>query len=131
DEAMVKAERAIVIMIIIQNDILSYHKENVGAEGGHFPFNLVSVMRTAEPGLSQQAAYDRADELLREQFREYYVARSCVPSWGWEIDKVVHMWFEALERHVKANMNWSFVTERYFGKEAERVRRLRRTVSYD
>jgi len=53
DEAMVKAERAIVIMTIIQNDILRYHKENAGAKGGHFPFNLVSVMRTVEPGLSQ------------------------------------------------------------------------------
>jgi len=54
-----------------------------------------------------------------------------VPSWGREIDKVVQMWFGALERQVKANVNWSFVTEKYFGKEAERVRRLRRTVSYD
>ncbi|KAL7894231.1 isoprenoid synthase domain-containing protein [Trichoderma sp. SZMC 28014] len=103
-------------MVAISNDILSYRKEQ--AEG--VPHNMVTVCRSN--GMSPQKAFNTVGKLLEQRYRRWDEAEASVPSWGKETDVQVRKYIEGIKCVVKANLNWSFKSERYLGSNPAHVR---------
>ncbi|RFU80025.1 terpene synthase [Trichoderma arundinaceum] len=103
-------------MVAISNDILSYRKEQ--AEG--VPHNMVTVCRLG--GMSAQKAFNTVGRLLQSRYRRWDEAEASVPSWGKETDLQVRKYIEGIKSVVKANLHWSFRSERYLGSDPGRVR---------
>lgn len=74
--------------------------------------SMVAVCRDA--GMSAQAAYDHMGDLLKERYRDWYLALATLPSWGQQIDAQVQRYIEGVQRVVQANLHW-----RYSGARAK------------
>ncbi|KAH9218184.1 isoprenoid synthase domain-containing protein [Leptodontidium sp. 2 PMI_412] len=123
DKALKKLERIGVEIQMLANDSVSYHRE----KDQDCPHNIIHLFR--HHGLSEQAAYDRAQVMLRERYREWYLALADLPIWGEAIDKQVHRYIKGIQDVASANAHWSFRTERYFGKDRGEIRRTRMLVT--
>ncbi|QKX53231.1 uncharacterized protein TRUGW13939_00307 [Talaromyces rugulosus] len=126
-ESIKEIERIAVDFVVIQNDILSYCKE----EDEGIPHNLVAITRyqlqsTNILGASHpQVAFDSVGALLVELYQRWFLALAVLPSWGEKIDIDVQRYIASVKAVVMANLNWSFRSERYFGKRVAEVRRTR------
>ncbi|KAL7816077.1 isoprenoid synthase domain-containing protein [Trichoderma aethiopicum] len=107
-------------MVAISNDILSYRKEQ--KEG--VPHNMVTVCQ--RNGMSAQKAFNTVGRLLERRYERWDKAEASLPSWGKEVDVEVRKYIEGIKCVVKANLNWSFKSERYLGANAEVVRATRK-----
>ena len=137
-EAMLELERVAVELQMLGNDCVSYHRERaLGCE-----HNIVHWFR--HHGLTEQEAYDRVHELMRERYRSWYLALAELPIWGEEIDRQVQRYIKGMQDVALANAHWryvcldfegsfliyssSFRSERYFGKYNAEVRRTMRII---
>ncbi len=75
------------------------------ASGGNH--NLIALCR--EEGMTQQEAYNRAGELLKDRYRAWYIAQSELPQWGEEVDVQVQKYIKGCQDTILANMNWRYV----------------------
>ena len=73
--------------------------------------------------MSAQAAFDHLGAMLENRYRRFKKAVAEVPSWGEPADANVHQYIEGVKNVVRANLYWSFQTERFFGKRRDEVRR--------
>lgn len=119
DPAVQRLDRIAREMIVIQNDALSFPKELAG----DVDQNLVALY--GRQGVPPQEAYDRIDVLLKERYREWYLAQAELPQWGESIDEQLQKYIRAMQDVITANMYWSFHTTRYFGKDTDSVRETR------
>ncbi|KAL3452901.1 terpene synthase metal binding domain protein [Aspergillus insuetus] len=110
-------ERIGVDFVLIQNDILSYCKEE--REG--VSHNLVAIARRT--GMSAQSAFTHVGDMLLERYRDWYLALAELPSWGEDVDVQVQEYIDGVRSVVRANLGWSFRSQRYFGERASEVRR--------
>ncbi|KAJ5183629.1 terpene cyclase [Penicillium capsulatum] len=117
-----KMELIAADLVVLQNDMISYCKEE--REGVNH--NLVAVCRNS--GMSAQAAFDYLGDLLQVRYRSWYLALADLPSWGNEIDAHVQNYLRGIANTVRANLNWSFSSTRYFGGAARQVRKTRRIL---
>ncbi|KAH7018022.1 terpene synthase metal binding domain-containing protein [Microdochium trichocladiopsis] len=120
-------------MVSISNDMLSYLKE----EREQVPHNMVAVCRMR--GLSAQQSFDTVSELLvacytrwdelesllnqdssREPPSESVTAYLCLADSATRQQALQYV--EGIKNVVKANMYWSFKSQRYFGQNGESVR---------
>ncbi|PCH42360.1 terpenoid synthase [Wolfiporia cocos MD-104 SS10] len=100
------------------NDILSYNREQSRGDS----HNLVPViMQTL--GLDRQAAVDYAGDLCNKTVERFLAGKAQLPSWGPEVDAAVQQYVQGLEDWIIANAEWSFMTERYFGKDGPKIRK--------
>ena len=84
--------------------------------------NLVPVlMRTL--GIERQAAVDYAADLCNKTVERFLAGKAALPSWGPEVDAQVQQYIQGLEDWIIANAEWSFMTERYFGKDGPKIRK--------
>ncbi|KAH8804927.1 terpene synthase [Xylogone sp. PMI_703] len=119
--AVIKELEIIVFkMIAIVNDIVSYLKE----EEDGVPHNMVAVCRMH--GLSPQKAFDAVETLLDSQLAEWDRTLGQIPTWGSKIDSHVDIYIEGIRNMARANLQSSLRVERYFGKNAAKIRRTRR-----
>ncbi|PVH75594.1 terpenoid synthase, partial [Cadophora sp. DSE1049] len=114
--SIMQLERIGIEIQIFVNDCVSYHRE----KDQNCPHNVVHLLR--QHGFTEQRAYDRAHEMLRERYRQWYLAMAELPVWGEKVDKEVQRYIQGIQDVVLANVNWSFRTERYFGKNRHQVR---------
>ncbi|PVH78127.1 pentalenene synthase [Cadophora sp. DSE1049] len=112
-------------VIAIQNDILSYSKEE--AEG--VTHNLIAVLR--QSGMSTQEAFDHAGDMLKNCYRDWYIAQSQVPQVSQAIDYDIQKYIDAVRNIMLANLNWSFKSERYLGQKNSLARKYRTVVVLD
>ncbi|KAJ5320443.1 terpene cyclase [Penicillium antarcticum] len=124
-----------VDFVVLQNDILSYCKEEVsiynpaiilfGANGSiqkeGVEHNMVAVCRNS--GMRAQEAFDCIGGMLTIRYRDWYLALADLPSWGRDIDAEVQKYIRGVRNVVQANLHWSFSSGRYFGDAVEEVRR--------
>ena len=75
--------------------------------------------------LELQEAVDFVGMLCKMSIERFEHDRRLLPSWGPEIDRAVAMYVQGLDDWIIANAEWSFVTERYFGKEGPTVKKTR------
>ncbi|GLA72902.1 terpene cyclase [Aspergillus tubingensis] len=106
-------ERVSTEVAAIQNDIVSYRKEQLLDENS----NLIKIY--LRDGFSVQAAFDEAGKLLATCYRDWYLALADLPSWGEDVDAQVQTYIEGLQNVVLANIHWSFRAERYWKSNAE------------
>ncbi|KAE8161751.1 pentalenene synthase [Aspergillus tamarii] len=110
-------ERIGIDLVLLQNDILSYCKEE--KEG--VTHNMVAICRRA--GMPAQMAFDHIGGMLLSRYHDWYLALADLPSWGECIDSEVQQYIRGVQNVVKANLHWSFRSGRYFGKANEEVRK--------
>lgn len=79
----------------------------------------------AQNGVDRQGAIEQAYELWEKTLHWFFECRKVIPSWGPEIDRQVALYVQGLEDWIIANGVWSFETKRYFGEEAQLVRKTR------
>ncbi|KAJ3041265.1 hypothetical protein HDV00_009658 [Rhizophlyctis rosea] len=107
------------------NDLYSFNLEQSWGE----THNLVCVVMR-EKELDLQGAMDYCGGMMRRRYAEYQGEKERLPSWGEEVDGVVRRYLKGLEHWVIGVINWSFMSERYFGKEGLEVRRTRVATLY-
>jgi len=96
---------------LLHNDLLSYHKEKT--EG--VPHNLVAALRSM--GMTDQEAVDSiAGEVKRRLLHfDEATTRAIVLETVWHDDIV--MYVEGVKNVIKANLYWSFHSDRFFSEE--------------
>ncbi|PYI05323.1 pentalenene synthase [Aspergillus sclerotiicarbonarius CBS 121057] len=110
-------ERIGIDLVLLQNDILSYCKEE--KEG--VSHNLVAICR--HNGMPAQMAFNHVGNMLTERYRDWYLALAALPTWGERIDAGVQQYIRGVQNVVRANLHWSFRSGRYFGKANDKVRK--------
>ncbi|KZT22486.1 terpenoid synthase [Neolentinus lepideus HHB14362 ss-1] len=98
-------------MISWSNDLYSYIVEQSKCQDGN---NVITVL-VQEKNLSLQEACDYVGEFFQKLYSRFQSGRQSLPSWGTAIDSAVAMFVDGLEIWVATNLEWSFLTERYFG----------------
>ncbi|PWY75125.1 pentalenene synthase [Aspergillus heteromorphus CBS 117.55] len=110
-------ERIGIDLVLIQNDILSYCKEE--KEGVRH--NMVAICR--HNGMPAQMAFNHIGSMLAERYRDWYLALAALPTWGEPVDADVQKYIRGVQNVVRANLHWSFRSGRYFGPANDKVRR--------
>ncbi|KAI3034322.1 Initiator tRNA phosphoribosyl transferase family protein [Aspergillus niger] len=110
-------ERIGTDLVLLQNDLLSYCKEE--KEG--VSHNLVAICR--HNGMPAQVAFNHVGEMLIERYRDWYLALAALPTWGERVDADVQEYIRGVQNVVRANLHWSFRSGRYFGKANDQVRK--------
>ncbi|KAF7192761.1 Cycloaraneosene synthase sdnA [Pseudocercospora fuligena] len=106
---------------LLQNDMLSYFKEE--AEG--VPHNVVAICRIR--GLSAQQAFDHVGNMLDDRLARIESCIATRPQYeDRRLDHEAERYIEGVLNTIRANLYWSFESRRYFGDQADVVRRTRR-----
>ncbi|KAI1112886.1 isoprenoid synthase domain-containing protein [Nemania sp. NC0429] len=92
-------------------------------KGESVPHNMVAVARMS--GLGAQEAFDHVGNMLDSRYERWEEAIREVPSWGEEMDKDVEKYIQGVADVVRANLYWSFKSERYLGKDGLVVQETR------
>jgi hypothetical protein len=71
------------------------------------PHNIVHLFR--HHGFTEQEAYNRIQDLIRERYRKWYLAHATLPIWGEEIDRQVLRYIKGVQDITLANANWRYV----------------------
>ena len=76
-------------------------------------------------GYTLQQAADHVGEVFTGLVGRLVQARQNFPRFGQEIDSAVSKYIDAVEVWVVGFIDWSFVTDRYFGQMGEEVKKTR------
>ncbi|PLB43914.1 terpene synthase metal binding domain protein [Aspergillus steynii IBT 23096] len=114
-----KLGEIITDIVLIQNDIVSYFKEQDLGEN----HNLVMVYLLKVGDIT--TAFDECASLLHSRYREWYSVLAQVPFWNEQIDSQVQQYISGIRNVAAANLNWSFRTDRYWYGHNTRVRQTR------
>ncbi|KAF2674995.1 terpenoid synthase [Microthyrium microscopicum] len=113
-----KLERLARDVLIVQNDVLSYQKEQLDGANN----NVISLLRAQ--GRSAQEAMDQCGTYLDQVYHDWYETRAKLPSFGKEVDDKVQDYIEnVLLVSVRTNPHCTFRSKRYFGENGEQVRK--------
>ncbi|KAJ3551248.1 hypothetical protein NM688_g4813 [Phlebia brevispora] len=105
-------------MVTWSNDVYSYDMEQAM---GHLTNNILTVLQR-EHGVSLQEASTLVRAHWEELYKNFEAAKQELPSFGKEMDDIVARHVAAMEYWVAGNLDWSFATPRYFGKDYKHVR---------
>ncbi|GJE85104.1 terpenoid synthase [Phanerochaete sordida] len=109
---------AAVDMVCWANDVYSYDMEQAM---GHLANNILTVLQREE-GIDLQAASDRVGVHFQKLVNRFNDAKARLPSFGKALDEITANHIMAMEAWVAGNLEWSFGTRRYFGKNNVKVR---------
>ena len=76
-------------------------------------------------GYSPQQAIDHVGEAFSSLVQRLLEIRKGFPCFGPEIDLAVNKYIDGIEIWVVGHLDFSFVSERYFGKEGGKVKKTR------
>ncbi|PBK94448.1 terpenoid synthase [Armillaria gallica] len=108
-------------MIILDNDLASYNKEQALEE---CPHNLVAcVMNELQCDL--HAALLWVENLHRSTRNKFLTLWTEIPPWGSETDAIASLYLHGLAHWVRGNGSWQFESERYFGSNGRAVEKHR------
>ncbi|KAG8684498.1 hypothetical protein FRC08_013661 [Ceratobasidium sp. 394] len=100
------------------NDVYSFPVEQARGD----THNLVFIVMWNE-GLDLEGAIDYVDKLLRKRLQEYVDAKAQLRSFGPEVNTQVAQYVQGVEYGVQGSISWTFMTPRYFGSDAEKVKK--------
>ncbi|KAH9011169.1 terpenoid synthase [Lactarius pseudohatsudake] len=109
-------------MIILDNDIASYNVEQARGDDG---YNIVTIIMHQHK-TDIQGAMNWVDERHKEleaKFMDLYENK--IPKFGEPVDTELARYVDGIGNWVRANDQWDFETERYFGKKAPEIGRTR------
>ena len=102
----------------LTQDVFSYAKEQT-VDGTH---NLVVVLMR-EHNIELQSAMDLAGQRCIDCITKFEEIRQILPTWGAEVDQQVARYVQGLQNWIVGSLYWSFACRRYFGSQAESVKR--------
>lgn len=92
--------------------------------------NIVTVLMR-EHGTDLQTASDMVGEHFQKLMDQFIMLQGQLPSWSPEVDAAVTDYITAMQHWVIGNLEWSFKTRRYFGKEHARIKDTRVVTLWD
>ncbi|KAH8981015.1 terpenoid synthase [Lactarius akahatsu] len=107
-----------VDMIILDNDIASYNVEQARGDDGHNIVTIIMHQHKTDIQGAMNWVDDRHKE-LEAKFMDLYENK--IPKFGEPVDTELARYVDGIGNWVRANDQWNFETERYFGKEAPEV----------
>ncbi|KAI0023873.1 terpenoid synthase [Xylariomycetidae sp. FL0641] len=108
-------------LTIFANDIISYNKEQASGDDEH---NLITIAMQ-ERGLSVQEAIDWTAQLHADMVRKFNRYYRELPRWGGPLDLDVQAYVNGAAQWVVAYVQWSYESQRYFGKRGPEIKRSR------
>ncbi|KAJ7831641.1 terpenoid synthase [Mycena leptocephala] len=110
--------------LIIGNDLCSWNVEQARGDDGH---NLVTIVMH-QYNLDAQGAMNWISDLHDGIVDEFLQVWKALPTFGGPVDREIRTYADGLGNWVRANDQWSFESERYFGKKGLEVLRTRKIV---
>lgn len=96
-------ERVGVELQMLTNDCVSYHRERaLGC-----PHNIIHWCR--HHGLTEQAAYNTVHGMMRQRYKDWYLALAEMPTWGEELDRQLQRYIKGIQDVALANAHWRYV----------------------
>lgn len=89
---------------------------------GHTGNNYITVFMN-EKQCNLQTAADLVGERFQFLIDGFLADKARLRSWGPEVDPHIAKNVMAMENWVVGNLNWSFETHRYFGRDREEIER--------
>ncbi|KAK0443667.1 terpenoid synthase [Desarmillaria tabescens] len=108
-------------MIIMDNDLASYNKEQALEE---FPHNIL-VCVVNELKCDIHAAISWVEDLYRSTRNKFLMSWTEIPSWGPEIDAIASLYLHGIANWVRGNETWNFEGSRYFGSNGRAIQQHR------
>ncbi|KAJ6474479.1 terpenoid synthase [Mycena vitilis] len=110
--------------LIIGNDLVSWNVEQARGDDGH---NLVTIVMH-QYNLEAQGAINWISDLHDNIADEFLQIWKTLPTFGGPIDREIRTYVDGLGNWVRANDQWSFESERYFGTKGLEVLGSRKIV---
>ncbi|KAG1830850.1 isoprenoid synthase domain-containing protein [Suillus variegatus] len=108
-------------LIIIDNDMMSYNKEQAAGNEFH---NLISIVML-ELDLDRGSAMAWAAHYHAEVQKRFIGGLAKVPSWGPSVDVLVKEYLNGVTNWVRASYSWSFESQRYFATKGPEIQHTR------
>ncbi|KAI0345586.1 terpenoid synthase [Trametopsis cervina] len=108
-------------LIALNNDILSYNREQAAGNDRH---NIVTVVMH-QYNLPLPEAMQWVAKYIDGVKAKFLDTVKIVPSWGEEVDMQVAEYIDQLGNWPRANYCWSFESARYFGSKGLEVQKTR------
>ncbi|KAG2040513.1 isoprenoid synthase domain-containing protein [Suillus americanus] len=108
-------------LIIIDNDIVSYNKEQAAGNADH---NLISTVML-ELGLDRGGAIAWAAHRHAELQKRFIDGLAKIPSWGPSVDVLVKEYLDGIAIWPRASTCWSYEGQRYFGTRGLEIQQTR------
>ncbi|KAG1809646.1 isoprenoid synthase domain-containing protein [Suillus subaureus] len=108
-------------LIIIDNDMVSYNKEQAAGNENH---NLISTAML-ELGLDRGGAISWAAHYHAGLEKRFIDGLAKVPSWGPSVDVLVKEYLDGIANWPRANTCWSYEGQRYFGTRGLEIQQTR------
>ncbi|RPD67494.1 terpenoid synthase [Lentinus tigrinus ALCF2SS1-7] len=108
-------------LIILDNDIASYNKEQATGDDRH---NILTIAMH-QFNTDFDSAMDWVANYHKEVEMRFLDALKRVPSWGPEVDKQVAVYIEHLANWPRCNDCWNFESGRYFGSRGREYQKTR------
>ncbi|KAG2151560.1 isoprenoid synthase domain-containing protein [Suillus bovinus] len=106
-------------LMSIDNDMISYNKEQATGDDNH---NLITIVM-AELGLDRSGAMVWAARYHAEVEKRFIDGLAKVPSWGPSTDVLVKQYLDGMATWARANHSWSYETQRYLGTRGPEILR--------
>ncbi|KAG1889676.1 terpenoid synthase [Suillus fuscotomentosus] len=108
-------------LIIIDNDMMSYNKEQAAGNAFH---NLISIVML-ELDLDRGSAMAWAAHYHTEVQKRFIDGLAKVPSWGPSIDVLVKEYLNGVANLARACHSWSYESQRYFATKGLEIQQTR------
>ncbi|KAF9560259.1 terpenoid synthase [Agrocybe pediades] len=108
-------------LIILDNDIVSYNREQATGDDRH---NILTIVMR-QFGLDLDGALEWVAQYHEEVRTRFLDGLKRVPSWGGEIDKNMEVYINGLGNWPRCNDCWNFESGRYFGKKGPEFQKTR------
>ncbi|QRW16746.1 terpene synthase [Rhizoctonia solani] len=106
------------------NDIYSFPVEFARGDVHNFVSVAMEHMDVAmehmDLGVEDAIAY--VDQRIRDRVDEYVATKNKLPKFGPGLDEQAARYIQGIEYFVQGFIDWSFITPRYFGDEAKKVK---------
>ncbi|CCM04071.1 uncharacterized protein FIBRA_06230 [Fibroporia radiculosa] len=122
DPAIVELSTCITDLLILDNDIASYNKEQATGDDRH---NIVTLAMH-HFGCNVTEAMEWVAQYHTEIEGNFMDGLKKIPTWGPEIDRQIIEYIDGLGNWLRANDCWSFESGRYFGSKGPEVQITRR-----
>lgn len=117
--AIVELVECIAELMMIDNDMISYNREQATGDENH---NLITTVMV-ELGLDRSGAMVWAARYHTEVEKRFTDGLAKVPSWGPSTDVLVKEYLDGMATWARANHSWSYETQRYLGTRGLEIQR--------
>ncbi|KAI0291779.1 terpenoid synthase [Multifurca ochricompacta] len=109
-------------MIFLDNDIASYNVEQARGDDNYNIITIVMHQNKTDVRGAMNWVYECHKE-LEEKFMDIYENK--IPKFGEPVDEQLAQYVDGIGNWVRANDQWGFENERYFGKKGLEIQRTR------